>query len=239
MALILSLETATSVCSAAIHDDGKLIAFSEYHVSQSTASKLSVLIDQLFKLTKIEPSQLNAVAISAGPGSYTGLRIGVATAKGFCYALNIPLIAINTLELMAYSISPSVISPSPLERGPGGEARTLLCPMLDARRMEVYTLLASADLKVLQSTEAKVIDESSYQSWLDENRILFFGNGSDKCKEIIQHENAIFISGIIPTAAKLGEMAFQKFKLNQFEDLSAYEPYYLKDFMIKKPKSTA
>ncbi len=229
MALILSLETATSVCSAALHADGKLVASSEYHVPQSTASKLSVLIDQLFKLADTSPSQLNAVAVSAGPGSYTGLRIGVATAKGFCFALNIPLIAVNTLELMTHQVASQ-------HSFSGNE---LLCPMLDARRMEVYTLLADADLKVIESTEAKVIDELSYQSWLQKNKILFFGNGSDKCKETIRHGNAVFIPGVVPSAAKLGEMAFQKFNSNQFEDLATYEPYYLKDFMIKKPKSAA
>ncbi|HEY5823333.1 MAG TPA: tRNA (adenosine(37)-N6)-threonylcarbamoyltransferase complex dimerization subunit type 1 TsaB [Cyclobacteriaceae bacterium] len=227
MALILSLETATSVCSAALHDDGKLLASSEYHVPQSTASMLAVLIDEIFKKTSIEPSQLNAVAVSAGPGSYTGLRIGVATAKGFCYALNIPLIAINTLQLLVHQVaSQHLLSDN-----------ALLCPMLDARRMEVYTLLSGADLKIIESTEAKVIDELSYQSWLEKNKILFFGNGSDKCKEMIQHENAVFIPDIIPSAAKLGEMAVHKFNSSQFEDLATYEPYYLKDFMVKKPKS--
>jgi tRNA threonylcarbamoyladenosine biosynthesis protein TsaB len=228
MALILSLETATSVCSAALHDDGKVIASSEYHVPQSTASMLAVLIDEIFKHASVKPLQLNAVAVSAGPGSYTGLRIGVATAKGFCYALNIPLIAINTLELMTYQVT----SQDSLSKD------VLLCPMLDARRMEVYTLLANADLTIIEPTEAKVIDELSYQSWLEKNKILFFGNGSDKCKEMIRHEHAVFIPGVTPSAAKLGEMAFQKFNSNQFEDLATYEPYYLKDFMVKKPKST-
>jgi tRNA threonylcarbamoyladenosine biosynthesis protein TsaB len=227
MALILSLETATSVCSAALHDNGKLIASSEHNIPQSTASVLAVLIDDIIKQASIQPSQLNAVAVSAGPGSYTGLRIGVATAKGFCYALNIPLIAINTLELLTYQVA----SQDSLSNN------VLLCPMLDARRMEVYTLLAGTDLKVIESTEAKVIDELSYQSWLEKNKILFFGNGSDKCKEMIRHENAVFIPGVIPSAAKLGKMAFEKFNSNQFEDLAAYEPYYLKDFMVKKPKS--
>jgi tRNA threonylcarbamoyladenosine biosynthesis protein TsaB len=235
MAYILSLETATTSCSVALHEEDKLIATVEHHIPQSTASRLSVMIDEVFKQSGLNPTQLNAVAVSAGPGSYTGLRIGVATAKGFCYALNIPLIAINTLELMAYQVIPS-----PMERGRGeaseaGEA--LLCPMLDARRMEVYTLLTNSDLKNIEPTEAKIIDESSYQSWLEKNKILFFGNGSDKCKELIRHENAAFIPHIIPSAAKLGEVAFQKFKSNQFEDLATYEPYYLKDFLVKKPKS--
>jgi tRNA threonylcarbamoyladenosine biosynthesis protein TsaB len=234
MALILSLETATSTCSAALHEEGKLLASSEYHVPQSTASKLSVLIDQLFKLADKQPSMLSGVAISAGPGSYTGLRIGVATAKGLCYALDIPLMAINTLELMVYQVSPFIFSSLSIR----GRDEALLCPMLDARRMEVYTLLADSDLKIIEPTEAKVIDELSHQSRLDKNRILFFGNGSDKCREIIKHENALFIPDIIPSASVLGELAFQKFKLNQFEDLTSYEPYYLKDFMVKKPKAT-
>lgn len=229
MALILSLETATTVCSVALHEDGKLLASQEFHVPQSTASKLSVMIDQLFKLADIAPSQLNAVAVSAGPGSYTGLRIGVATAKGFCYALNIPLIAINTLELMSYQLKQSSVV----------DENMLLCPMLDARRMEVYTLMMNHELKVIESTEAKVIDELSYQSWLTKNKIIFFGNGSDKCKGVISHENANFISDITPQASGLGALAFHKFNSNEFEDLESYEPFYLKDFMIKKPKSTA
>ena len=233
MALILSLETATSVCSAALHQDGILLASTEYHVPQSTASKLSVLIDQLFKLADITPSQLGAVAVSAGPGSYTGLRIGVATAKGLCYALGIPLISVNTLELMTAQVKS--ISPSS-EINSTGEF--LFCPMLDARRMEVYTLLANTGLEIIQPTEAKVIDEFSYQSWLEKNKIIFFGNGSDKCKAVIKHPNAFFIEGITPSATKLGELSSQKFLQNEFEDLSSYEPHYLKEFMVKKPKST-
>jgi len=233
MALILSLETSTSVCSAALHRDGKVIASQEYHVPQSTASKLAVMIDQLFKVSDIKSSQLNAVAVSAGPGSYTGLRIGVATAKGLCYALNIPLLAVNTLELM----SNQVVALFPSSKESDDQATILLAPMLDARRMEVYTLLTNSRLNIVESTEAKIIDELSYQSWLEKNKILFFGNGADKCKAILQHPNAFFIDGIIPSALKLGEMAFLKFTESEFEDLASYEPYYLKDFIAKKPKS--
>jgi tRNA threonylcarbamoyladenosine biosynthesis protein TsaB len=233
MALILSLETATTVCSAALHKSGALISLIEYHVPQSTASKLAVMIDHLFKLTDHQPSQLNAVAISAGPGSYTGLRIGVATAKGLCYGLNIPLISINTLELMATQVA-SVLASSPPERA-GGEV--LLCPMLDARRMEVYCLLAKMNLEIVEVTDAKIIDSASYENQLKKNRIFFFGNGSDKCKTIIEHPNASFIEGITPSASNLGTLAYSKFEKNQFEDLSTYEPYYLKDFLIKKPNT--
>ena len=130
MAVLLSLETSTTVCSAALHENGKLLAFSELHIAQSASSKLAIIIDDLFKLCGVKPSQMEGVAVSAGPGSYTGLRIGVATAKGLCYALNIPFISVNTLELMAYQVA-AVDVPN-----------SLLCPMLDARRMEVYYLLA-------------------------------------------------------------------------------------------------
>jgi tRNA threonylcarbamoyladenosine biosynthesis protein TsaB len=228
MALLLSLETSTSVCSVALHNDGVLLSSSEYHIPQSTASKLAIMVDDIFKLTELTPSQLSAVAVSAGPGSYTGLRIGVATAKGLCYALNIPLIAVNTLELMAYQVQSSL---------PFMEDTLLLCPMLDARRMEVYTLLINSNLEIVQATEAKIIDEQSYQTLFEGNRILFFGNGADKCREVIKHTNARFIDGVIPSAAKLGVLAFKKFIRNEVEDLSSYEPLYLKDFMVKKPKS--
>lgn len=230
MAFILSLETATSVCSAALHRDGVLVALQEHHVAQSTASRLAIMIDQLFKITDTQPSQLDAVVVSAGPGSYTGLRIGVATAKGLCYALNIPLLAVNTLELMVHQVA-SLLPTGYLQE------QVLLAPMLDARRMEVYTLLAGPNLAPIESTEAKIIDEQSYQSWLADNKIVFFGNGADKCKAVIQHPHAQFIDGIIPSAAKLGELAYSKFVKNELEDLATYEPYYLKDFIAKKPKS--
>ena len=236
MAFILSLETSTPVCSAALHREGILIASQEYHLPQSTASKLAIIIDQLFKLSDTQPSQLNAVAISAGPGSYTGLRIGVATGKGFCYALSIPLLAVNTLELMSYQVASSFpLSKEPIESI--NEKKMLFAPMLDARRMEVYTLLTDLSLKTIEPTEAKIIDELSYQSWLEKNKIIFFGNGAAKCKTVIQHPNSFFMDGIIPSASKLGELAFLKFVNSEVVDLASYEPHYLKDFVAKKPKS--
>jgi len=247
MALILSLETSTTICSAALHEDGTLLASKELLTPQSASSQLAPIIDQLLKESKISPKEIQAVAVASGPGSYTGLRIGVATAKGLCFALQVPLIAINTLELMAYQVVNSSSSPSPLERGPGlpaegrfspqagGEA--LLCPMLDARRMEVYCLLADLDLNSVEQTQAKVIDEVSFTELLDRKSIYFFGNGADKCRDIIKHPNAKFMEGINPSAKQLGEMAFQKFSENEFEDLSSFEPHYLKEFMVKKPKT--
>lgn len=225
MAVLLSLETSTTVCSAALHENGKLLAFSELHIAQSASSKLAIIIDQLFKLCDVKPGQLEGVAVSAGPGSYTGLRIGVATAKGLCYASDIPLLSVNTLELMAYQVAAIEGSNS------------LLCPMLDARRMEVYYLLADRDLAILEGTDAKIIDEFSFKSWLDQYVISFFGNGSAKCKAVIHHSNASYIEDISPSASFLGELAFKKFESKQFEDLFSYEPFYLKDFVVKKPKS--
>ncbi len=235
MALILSLETSTTVCSAALHHDGNLLTSKELLTPQSASSQLAPIIDQLLKDSKISSKEINAVAVASGPGSYTGLRIGVATAKGLCFALQIPLIAINTLELMAYQVVNSSTSPSPEERGQGGEV--LLCPMLDARRMEVYCLLTDLNLNIIEQTQAKIIDQESFKEWLDRRTIFFFGNGADKCKDIIKHINAIFIQDINPSASQLGEMAFQKFIRNEVEDLSSFEPHYLKEFMIKKPKT--
>ncbi len=235
MALILSLETSTTVCSAALHHDGNLLGSKELLTPQSASSQLAPIIDQLLKDSKISSKEINAVAVASGPGSYTGLRIGVATAKGLCFALQIPLIAINTLELMAYQVVNSSTSPSPEERGQGGEV--LLCPMLDARRMEVYCLLTDLNLNIIEQTQAKIIDQESFKEWLDRRTIFFFGNGADKCKDIIKHINAIFIQDINPSASQLGEMAFQKFIRNEVEDLSSFEPHYLKEFMIKKPKT--
>ena len=239
MALLLSIETSSPICSVALHQNGQLIAFNESATPQSTASRLAVMIDEVLKNGDCQPKQLQAVVISAGPGSYTGLRIGVATAKGICYALSIPLISVNTLELMAYQVkmkSSNIINSSPsfLEKGLGGE---VLCPMLDARRMEVYCLLMDSNLKLVEPTRAKIIDEKSFEEWLDKSPIYFFGSGADKCKEVITHFNAHFIWGVSPSASQLGELGEDKWKNLTFDDIATFEPLYLKDFMIKKPNS--
>ncbi|MCB0488948.1 MAG: tRNA (adenosine(37)-N6)-threonylcarbamoyltransferase complex dimerization subunit type 1 TsaB [Cyclobacteriaceae bacterium] len=225
MALILSLESATPVCSVALFEGSKLLDSSHLHIPQSASSRLAVMIDEVLKRCDVSPKQLNAVAVSSGPGSYTGLRIGVASAKGLCFALSIPLIAVNTLESMVSQVA---------DRFDEGD---LLCPMLDARRMEVYCLLAFSDGRVIQETQAKVIDESSFQSELSENKIIFFGSGAAKCRDVIQHKNAAFIDNIFPSAVDIGRLAFAKFESQSFEDLAGFEPFYLKDFIVKKPKS--
>ncbi len=225
MSYILSLETATSVCSVALLHNKEIKASSHLFIGQSASSKLAVMIDELLNRCDMTPAQLNAVAVSAGPGSYTGLRIGVATAKGLCYALGIPLIAINTLESMVSKVS---------DQYPRG---TLLCPMLDARRMEVYCLVTDSTREMLEPTQAKVIDEESFGELLSTKKIVFFGNGAIKCQEVITSDNAIFLSDVYPSAEQIGELAYEKFNSKQFENLADFEPYYLKDFLIKKPKS--
>jgi tRNA threonylcarbamoyladenosine biosynthesis protein TsaB len=225
MSLILSLETSTHVCSVALHQDGRLIAASEIHIEQSHASKLALLIDDVKKSAGIELSELKAVAISSGPGSYTGLRIGTSTAKGLCYALDIPLISVNTLDLLTHQVSKYNFQ------------KSLLIPMLDARRMEVYCQVTDVNLNMIRPIEAKIIDELSFADLLEHNRILFFGNGADKCDAVIRHSHAVFLKGIYPSAAHLGFLAYRKFNEGITEDLQHFEPFYLKDFVAKKPSA--
>ncbi|MDH4092836.1 MAG: tRNA (adenosine(37)-N6)-threonylcarbamoyltransferase complex dimerization subunit type 1 TsaB [Cyclobacteriaceae bacterium] len=221
MAIILSLETSTTVCSVALHDDEKLIATAELHREQAHAAKLAILIDELVSIADIALTEVNAIAISSGPGSFTGLRIGVSTAKGLCYALSVPLIAVNTLELLAAQLNKTNIT------------RAWLCPMIDARRMEVYCRLSDAEKNVLQGVEAKIIDEKSFEKELNANRIIFFGNGAEKCEAVIRHDNAVFVHGIRPSAASMGTIACAKFHDDDFEDIITFEPFYLKAFRVK------
>jgi tRNA threonylcarbamoyladenosine biosynthesis protein TsaB len=223
MSLILSLETSAKVCSVAIHDQGELVATKEIHIEQSHASKLAVLVDEVIKESGSKVNQLNAVAVSSGPGSYTGLRIGTSTAKGLCFALDIPLLSIGSLELLAYQMSKQ--NPS----------TAYMCPMIDARRMEVYCEVFDSALNVVLPIEAKVIEPSSFAELLTKNEIIFFGDGSDKCKDQITHPNAKFVSGMYAAAAEMGHPVYQKFLKQQLEDVASFEPHYLKEFMIKKP----
>ncbi len=231
MALLLSLETSTHSFSCALHRDSKLIAFEESLVPQSTASLLAVMIENLFSISDTSKNDLNAVVVASGPGSYTGLRIGVATAKGICFVLNIPLVSVNTLSLMVHQFVK--------EHSQHELQNSILCSMLDARRMEVYCLQADARGTIIEQTQAKVIDENSFADQLERQAIYFFGEGSDKCKNVIHHGNAKFVSGLRPSASSLGEMGFKKLLANDFENISFFEPFYLKDFVIKKPKSVS
>ncbi len=225
MALLLSLESSTTICSAALHEDGEWLAGATVQVPQSASSQLAVMADQVMRRAEKKAGDLDAVAVSAGPGSYTGLRIGVATAKGMCTALQIPLIAVGTLESMVHQV---------IKRY---HRQTLLCPMLDARRMEVYCLLADSEGAIVEPIEARVIDESSYSAQLSRGPILFFGSGAEKVKTVVRHSQAKFLDGIVPDATAIGELATRKFELNEFADVSSFEPFYLKDFVAKKPKT--
>ena len=222
--MILSLETSTDVCSVALHNQGNLVADLWSQEAYSHAERLAPLIDKILSENNIKPADLTAVAVSAGPGSYTGLRIGVSTAKGLCYALNLPLITIGTLESM-------------LEDQGITTDDSLLCPMLDARRMEVYCLLAERNGQLLEETQAKIIDGTSFLTYLSSGKIYFFGNGADKCKSVISSKNAIFIDEIKPSAINIGKLAYIKYEKKEFADLVSFEPEYLKAFRAIKAKN--
>ena len=218
---ILNIETSTKACSVALFSGKQLVSHKE-HVEEkfSHSEKLSLYMLEVLDLAKITFTDLSAIAISMGPGSYTGLRIGVSTAKGLCYALDIPLISISTLQAMAYGISLTKKS-------------DVFCPMIDARRMEVYSAFYNAKNKLIRKIQADIIDEKSYQKELI-YKVLFFGDGSEKLHETIIHDNASFVSNFHPSAKFLGPLAFNKFQETDFEDTAYFEPYYLKDFIAGK-----
>jgi tRNA threonylcarbamoyladenosine biosynthesis protein TsaB len=223
MAIVLSIETSTSVCSVALHQDGELLTTIEVHQEYSHASKLGILVDEARKIADIALNKINAVAISSGPGSYTGLRIGTSLAKGLCYALGVPLISVPTMQVMALIISRFY------------NWDVYLCPMIDARRMEVYCQMFDNSLAELEPVQAKIIDEKCFEDYLNSKPVVFFGNGAAKCKQVITHKNAKFLDDVNPLASKLGELAYLKFQDGMFEDVSDFTPLYLKEFLIKKP----
>ncbi len=220
MAIILSIETSTSVCSAALHKDDQLLAVQELHTRQSAGAQLTTLIEQIITYAKVSKSEIDAVAVASGPGSYTGLRIGVATAKGLCFGLGVPLIAIDSLLILASSVNDTI-------------STDLLCPMIDARRMEVYCSLLTPSLAIVEPTHARIIDSESFNAQLAKHSISFFGDGAEKCRSTLKGENAVFPEGIFISAQNMGKLAFQKFQTKQFEDLTAFEPNYLKEFVAK------
>jgi len=228
MSLLLSVETSTQFCSVALHKEGKLLSSRFLETPRSAASQLAVMIEECIADAKVVANDLCGVIVASGPGSYTGLRIGVATAKGLAYSLDIPLISVNTLELMTYQFKHESFSQE-------SSNLVLLCPMLDARRMEVYCAVFDQQMNYIEPIQAKIIDEESFCSLLEKNQIIFFGEGADKCKSVIHHPNAKFNSHLIPQAAYLGEIGFKKYCNSSFEDIVTFEPFYLKDFLIKKP----
>jgi len=220
---ILNIETSTKACSVAIHKNGNLIALKESITENfSHSEKLLVFVEELIETSQIKLVDISAIAVSMGPGSYTGLRIGVATAKGLCYGLNIPLISISTLKSMSLGMSLKMKA-------------DLFCPMIDARRMEVYSAFFDINNIRKRGIQADILDSNSYKNELKEN-VIFFGDGSDKAKEVIKSKNAIFIADFHPSANFIGMLSYQKFLNSDFEDLAYFEPFYLKDFVAgKKP----
>lgn len=221
MAIILSIETSASACSVALHKDGKLIDTIEIAEPQAHAAKVAVSIKELLNKSSLTVNNLEAVAVSSGPGSYTGLRIGTSVAKGLCFGLDIPLIAIPTLRALTHHVAKS-------HKG------SFFCPMIDARRMEVYVQIFDPMLNAMTETEARVIDETSFQELLDQQTVLFFGDGAEKCRGVINHPNAKFIQDVHPEASFVGGVAEQDFREKKFADLVDFTPFYLKEFVAKK-----
>ncbi|HCE53915.1 MAG TPA: tRNA (adenosine(37)-N6)-threonylcarbamoyltransferase complex dimerization subunit type 1 TsaB [Lutibacter sp.] len=217
MILILNIETATKNCSVSISKEGKTIALKELNDGNySHAEKLHKLIEQVVLEAKIELSHLKAIAVSKGPGSYTGLRIGVSAVKGLCFALDIPMISVNTLQSLALSVS--------IDKG-------YKIPLLDARRMEAYSQVFNDKNEKIRDVHAEIIDSDSFSEFLNADKVYFFGDGAEKCKEIITHKNAVFIDGKFPSAKEMSVISYEKYLKNEFEDVAYFEPFYLKEFI--------
>jgi tRNA threonylcarbamoyladenosine biosynthesis protein TsaB len=228
MACILHIESATSTGSLSVSKDGNIIYNKECTDGLSHSASLGVFAEEAIQFLNKQHLKPDAVAVSEGPGSYTGLRIGVSLAKGICYGMEIPLIAIPTLKIIASQalLSPFALRPSPC-----------LCPMIDARRMEVYAAIYDKNLNLIRPVQADIIDKDSYQNYLSQGKVAFFGDGSKKCKTIIDSPNAVFIDGIYPTASAMLALAENAFAKQEFVDVAYFEPFYLKEFQATTPKN--
>ena len=223
MPLILNIETSTTLCSIALAKEGKVVVCKEMNEGFTHAENLHIFIEEVLSKADKTVKDLNAIAVGSGPGSYTGLRIGVSAAKGLAYALNIPLIGVNTLQTMAAM----AIKENP--------ADSLFCPMLDARRMEVYTAVFDKNLNAVKETSAQIISEDKFDFFKTGKAISFFGDGMPKCKSVLKNiPSSHFIENIVPSAAGLAQLSYQKHLKQQFEDVAYFEPFYLKDFLINK-----
>jgi len=223
LAFILNIETATTNCSVSLSKEGKTIVLKEDNdKSYSHAERLHVYIDEVLKEANINSNKLDAISVSKGPGSYTGLRIGVSAAKGLCFALDKPLISIPTLDALAHQVK--------MDDG-------IIVSMLDARRMEVYSAIYDSNYNEIRETQAQILDETSFNDYLEKGKVYFIGNGVEKTKTLINHTNAIFIEDKLPSANDMSLLADTKYKKNDTEDVAYFEPYYLKDFVALKKKS--
>jgi len=223
LALILNIETATKNCSVSLSSKEEVIALRELNDGNySHSENLHVFIDEVLKSANKTFKEIDAIAVSKGPGSFTGLRIGVSAAKGLCFSLDLPLISISTLASLARAIN--------VEEG------DLIIPLLDARRMEVYSAVFDHNYDQIRKTEAEIIDKNSFEEYLNNGKVYFLGDGAHKIKEIINHKSAVFLDGYFPSAREMAKLSFTKYKNNDAEDVAYFEPFYLKDFLITKSK---
>jgi tRNA threonylcarbamoyladenosine biosynthesis protein TsaB len=227
MSLILQIETATAVCSVALSENGSVLSYKEVQQRNVHAEVITLFIDAILKDADKQYHELDAIAVSSGPGSYTGLRIGISTAKGLCFALNIPLIAIETLDAM----TDGIIAQNTLD----DKSEVLLCPMIDARRMEVFTAVFDNKGDKIRPTSAEIVDENSFADLLENHKIIFFGDGAIKCSEVLgTNPHVQIIPEFLNSARYLTKKAAEKYLAKTFEDTAYFEPYYLKDFIAGK-----
>lgn len=226
MSCILNIETSTDVCSVSVSQDGACIFSQEDHEGPNHAVKLGTFVDEALSFADSHAIPLDAVAVSCGPGSYTGLRIGASMAKGICFGQDLKLIAVPTLELMAVP----VLLREEVEEG------ALLCPMIDARRMEVYSAVYDRALHEVRGIQADVVDAETYREYLDRGPVYFFGNGAEKCMEVINHPNARLIKGVEPLAKWMFPISERRIAQEKYEDVAYFVPFYLKDFVAHQPK---
>jgi tRNA threonylcarbamoyladenosine biosynthesis protein TsaB len=224
---ILCIETATTICSVALASDGSILSERKSSEKNAHSAIITLFIDDILKEVGLEYTDIDAIAVSKGPGSYTGLRIGVSTAKGLCYALDVPLISVNTLQSMAKGMADNLINV---------DSSTLFCPMIDARRMEVYSAIFDNNTREVRETKAEIIEPDSFAEYLTNHKMIFFGDGAPKCRDILTHPNAVFYDDINPSAANMAEIAKEKFKGKQFENVAYFEPFYLKEFIAGIPR---
>lgn len=223
MSLILNIETTTKNCSVSLADDGELLALKEINDGNySHGKQLHLLIQKVLKEAQKKINDIDAVSVSKGPGSFTGLRIGVSTAKGLCFSLGKPLISISTLASLANSISV--------------EKNAVIVPMLDARRMEVYSSVFNDNHNQIREIKAEIINEESFSEFLGKGKVYFLGDGAKKCKSVITNDNAIFLEDYFPSAKQMAKLSYLKYKKNDTEDVAYFEPFYLKDFMVTTSK---
>ncbi len=227
MALILNFDTSTKICSVTLSEDNRILGFRENTEGRNHASLLTVFIDEVLKETGKSASELDAISVSKGPGSYTGLRIGISTAKGMAYALNIPVIALPTLKIMASGYrSEKVIN----------DVNTLLCPVIDARRMEVFTEFYTKDLEIFRKVSADIIETESYKEIRDGHKMIFFGDGAQKFENVLTGSNVVIDKEYEISSRHMPILSLKEFEQRNFEDVAYFEPFYLKDFIATTPK---